>query len=104
MEHVIVVAIVFSVPISAILSGAWLRAKKLELQSGGDRRLAERVERLAAENDDLRKRVEVLETIVTSDAPVSRTRVRVGDGREAEGQGVQGAVGLAERERTAGRT
>ncbi len=92
MHDVLIVGIVFAVPISAILSSVWLRAKKLELQSGGDRKLADRVEAMAAENADLRRRIEVLETIVTSDVPIPRARVRVEDAVEDERADAAGQV------------
>ncbi len=74
-SEVLIVAIVFAVPISAIVSRAWLAARRMDAQ-GGDKRVVDRLDVLAAENADLRKRMEVLETIVTIDSPVA-TRVRV---------------------------
>lgn len=70
----LILLIVFSVPLAAIVGGYWVKVKRMELESGG-RDLDPRMRALEAENRELRQRVEVLETIVTSDAP--RTRVRV---------------------------
>lgn len=77
MTEVLVVAIVFSVPLAAILGSFWMRVKRMEFEAGG-RDLEPRLRALEAENRELRQRVEVLETIVTSDEPRrGSTRVRV---------------------------
>lgn len=79
MLPVLIVAIVFSVPLAAIVGAYWVRVKRMELESGAPARETEaRLRALESENRELRSRVEVLETIVTSDdAPKQRTRVRV---------------------------
>lgn len=79
MLPAIIVGIVFSVPLSAIVGAYWVKVKRLELESGGPaREIDARLRALEAENRELRSRVEVLETIATSDTPSSaRTRVRV---------------------------
>lgn len=77
MTEVLVVAIVFSVPLAAIVGSFWMRVKRMEFESGG-RDQEPRLRALEAENRELRQRVEVLETIVTSDEPRrGSTRVRV---------------------------
>lgn len=76
MQEAFIVAVVFSVPLAAILGGYWVRVKRIELESGGPaRELDARLRALEAENRELRSRVETLETIATSDAPRSRVRV-----------------------------
>lgn len=86
MLPALLLLILFSVPLTAILSNTYLKVKRLQLERGGDPQLAARVARLEAENQLLRERVEVLETIVTM-GDVKGSRVRV-DGRvdEAEGE------------------
>jgi predicted nuclease with TOPRIM domain len=77
MLDAIIVLIVFSVPLSAIIGSFWLKAKRIEHESGGST-LEPRLRALEAENRELRQRVETLETIVTSDEPHrGSTRVRV---------------------------
>lgn len=78
MLPVLIVAIVFSVPLAAIVGAYWVRVKRMELESGAPARETEaRLRAMESENRELRARVEVLETIVTSDEAPRRTRVRV---------------------------
>ncbi|MDB4932285.1 MAG: hypothetical protein JWM10_4769, partial [Myxococcaceae bacterium] len=80
MKDIIVVAIVFAVPITAIVSWAKIKLRRLELEAGvgGGKALEDRLMRLERERADLQERVDALESIVTMDAPVQpRTRVRV---------------------------
>jgi hypothetical protein len=80
MQDILIVAIVFAVPISAIVSWAKIKLRRLELEAGasGNRQLEDRLARLEREKADLEERVGTLESIVTMDAPVqARTRVRV---------------------------
>lgn len=80
MQEVIVVAIVFAVPISAILSWSRIKLRRLELEAGavGNRQVEERLAKLEREKAELEERVGTLESIITLDAPVpARTRVRV---------------------------
>ena len=80
MKDIIVIAIVFAVPISAIVSWAKIKLRRIELEAGagGNRLLEDRLARLEREKADLQERVGVLESIVTMDAPVqARTRIRV---------------------------
>ncbi len=72
---VIIVAIVFSVPLAAILGAYWVRVKRMEFEAGA-RDVEPRLRALEAENRELRQRVEVLETIAT-DADPARLRARV---------------------------
>lgn len=77
MLPVLIVAIVFSVPLAAIVGAFWVKVKRMEFEAGA-RDVEPRLRALEAENRELRQRVEVLETIVTSDEPQRlRTRVRV---------------------------
>lgn len=77
MQDVLVVAIVFAVPISAIWAWARVRMRRMELEAGvGSRDLTERLAKLERDNADLRERVGTLESIVTLDEQ-PRTRVRV---------------------------
>nr|BCX01372.1 MAG: hypothetical protein KatS3mg041_1418 [Bacteroidota bacterium] len=73
MQEVLIMLIVFSVPLAAILSGTYLKAQRLRAQAGPDPALrrqleamSQALERLTEENARLRRRVENLETIVTS--------------------------------------
>jgi len=59
MEAAIIIVAIFSVPLTAIISSTWLKAKKLDADLGG----SERLKRLEQENADLRRRMEVLESI-----------------------------------------
>ena len=58
----VIFAGVFSVPLTAIISSTWLKAKKLDQEAGGQR-LLEKLNRLESDNLDLRHRIEILETI-----------------------------------------
>lgn len=85
MEGIIVVAIVFSVPIAAIVSWARIKMRRMELEAGaaGDPQIEARLTRLEREKAELQTRIETLESIVTMDEPAPpRTRVRV----ESEGR------------------
>ncbi len=80
MKDILVVAIVFAVPLSAIISWAKIKLRRIELEAGaaGNRQLEDRLHRLERERADLEERIGALESIVTLDAPVqARTRVRV---------------------------
>ncbi|MDP2342152.1 MAG: hypothetical protein Q8O67_14440 [Deltaproteobacteria bacterium] len=59
----IIFAGVFSVPLTAIVSTTWLKAKKLDQEAGGQK-LLEKINRLESDKEDLRRRMEILETIV----------------------------------------
>ena len=107
MQDVLVVAIVFAVPISAIVAWSKVKLRRMELEAGaaGSRALADRLARLEREKADLAERVSVLETIVTMDAPVdARTRVRVEAARAAAVASAEDdAAALAAAARRAGR-
>jgi hypothetical protein len=86
MIELLTVAIVFAVPITAIVSWAKIKLRRLELEAGagGHRALEDRLAKLEREKADLQERVGVLESIVTMDAPVeARTRIRVEAARAA---------------------
>jgi len=55
MKDIIVVAIVFAVPISAIVSWAKIKLRRMELEAGvgGSKALEDRVNRLERERADL---------------------------------------------------
>lgn len=59
METAIIIVAIFSVPLTAIISSTWLKAKKIDAELGGN----DRLKRLEQENIDLRRRLEVLESI-----------------------------------------
>jgi hypothetical protein len=59
MEAAIIIVAIFSVPLTAIISSTWLKAKKIDADLGGN----DRLKRLEQENIDLRRRLEVLESI-----------------------------------------
>jgi hypothetical protein len=73
----VAVVMVFGIPMSAIIGSFWLKAKRLQLASGESAGTVHRLAKLEADNADLRQRVEVLETIVTTDVPANRPRVFV---------------------------
>jgi hypothetical protein len=73
MKDVLILGIIFSVPLSAILGAYWVRIKRLDAEGGGA--ADARLRALEAEARELRARVEVLETIATSDHPKGRVRV-----------------------------
>jgi len=86
MIDLLIVAIVFAVPISAIVAWSKVKMRRMELEAGagGNRALEDRVARLEREKAELAERVGVLESIVTMDAPVdARTRIRVEAARAA---------------------
>lgn len=96
MKDIIIIAIVFAVPISAIVSWARIKLRRLELEAGavGNRQLEDRLAKLERERDDLAERIGTLESIVTMDAPVqARTRVRV---EAAQAAAVASAAASAE--------
>ncbi len=105
MKDILVVAIVFAVPISAILSAAKVKLRRMELEAGagGARHLEERCAKIERENADLQQRLSVLESIVTMDAPVpARTRVRVEASQIAADDGADvAAAGAASSQRRA---
>lgn len=89
MQDVLVVAIVFAVPITAIVSWARIKMKRIEVESGvASRDLADRLARLERDNVALQERVGTLETIVTlDDRP--RTAVRIDAGSQPLREGVE---------------
>ena len=64
MTAVAVLLAIFSVPLAAILSSTYLKAKRLN-QEKADAEIHRKVRALEAEAADLRERVENLETIAT---------------------------------------
>ena len=64
MIAVLIILAVFSVPLTAIVSSTWLKARRLEIVGGGAQQRAELLA-LRLEARELRDRVEVLETIAT---------------------------------------
>ena len=76
---IIAIVMVFGIPLSAIIGSFMLKYKRMELERGGGAGAdaSRRIAQLEADNAELRKRVEVLETIVTSDVSPREARVRV---------------------------
>lgn len=68
MIAVLIILAVFSVPLTAIVSSTWLKARRLEADNGGAKLRAE-LDGMRAETRELRQRVEVLETIATGGEP-----------------------------------
>jgi len=73
----VAVVLVFGIPMSAIIGSYWLKAKRLQLASGDGAGSARRLAKLEADNADLQHRMEIIETIVTSDAAPVHPRVLV---------------------------
>ena len=73
----VAIVMVFGIPMSAIIGAYWLKAKRLQLGSGDGAGAANRLAKLEAASAELKQRVEILETIVTSDPPAIRPRVLV---------------------------
>jgi hypothetical protein len=71
---VLIILAVFSVPLTAIVSSTWLKAKRIEAQGGGG--WQREVALLREENAELRTRVEVLEEIATSGSLTSLPEAR----------------------------
>jgi hypothetical protein len=90
----VAIVMVFGIPMSAIIGSFWLKAKRLQLASGEGAGTASRLAKLEADNQDLRQRVEVLETIVTSDTSTARQRVLL----EPTPDRALAAMGAAEQE------
>jgi len=71
MNDVLIMSVIMSVPIVAILAGTLTKIKRMELEKGKStnepqlHQLEQRVALLAKENQELKHRVENLETIVT---------------------------------------
>ena len=103
MLPVLIVAIVFSVPLAAIIGAFWVKVKRMEFEAGA-RDVEPRLRALEAENRELRQRVEVLETIATDDEPQRlRTRVRVEPAATAAaGEPAESAAPAAQSARRAG--
>ena len=61
------ITMVFGIPISAILSNAYLKSKKLDLEKGGGLKKEDMLllQKALKENEELRRRIENLEEIVT---------------------------------------
>jgi hypothetical protein len=62
MEDIAILLIVFSVPLSFIWARTWLKVRTVDAETGGAR-LREQILKLEEDNKDLRRRMEVLETI-----------------------------------------
>lgn len=70
MIAVLIILAVFSVPLTAIVSSTWLKARRLEADGGGAKLRAE-LEGMRQQTRELKARVEVLETIATGGEPGS---------------------------------
>ena len=84
MTAAIIILAVFSVPLTAIVSSAWLKAKKVDAERNLAPALEQRLALLEKHNAELRERVETLETIAT--------------GMDARQLGAEGALELKELE------
>ena len=87
MEAAIILLAVFSVPLTAIVSSTYLKAKRLQT-ADGNKEIAERLKLLDRENADLRRRVEVLESIAIDTRELGRDDLRR--------RGLEGALSLQE--------
>lgn len=67
MGEVLIMAIIFSVPLTAILGRVYLKAKAIDAQRGAGADAERRLLALERENAELKARVETLETIATSE-------------------------------------
>lgn len=71
MQDVFIIGIIMSVPVTAIISGTIIKLRKMELEKQKTLappevdKLVDMAQRLAKENQDLKQRVENLETIVS---------------------------------------
>jgi hypothetical protein len=85
VDAVLVILAVFSVPLVGIISSSWLKYKKMQLDAGAaSPETARKLRLLEQQNDELRQRVETLETIAT--------------GMGATGMSLEGAQKLKELE------
>ncbi len=66
MQDALIMLTIFSVPLTALISSAWLKAKRIDAESGGQK-LLEKVKQLESDNHDLKRRMEVLESIVVNE-------------------------------------
>jgi uncharacterized protein YlxW (UPF0749 family) len=71
MTSVLILSIIFSVPIVAILSGTYIKSRKMALDKGGVDKaeletLLRALTKLNDENRQLKQRIENLETIVAT--------------------------------------
>ena len=74
MLAIFIILAVFSVPLAAIASSTYLKARRID-SSGGSQLTAD-VKLLLAQNEELQKRVEVLEEIATSSQVTSLPEAR----------------------------
>ena len=75
MEAAIILLAVFSVPLTAIVSSTYLKAKRLQA-GDGNKEIADKLKLLERENGDLRRRVEVLESIAIDTRELSRDELK----------------------------
>ena len=62
---IIAIVMIFGIPITAIISSTYIKSKKLAIEAGKVGIGGRALEKLHAENEELKRRVENLETIVT---------------------------------------
>jgi len=74
MLAIFIILAVFSVPLAAIASSTYLKARRIDAAGGGQ--LVGEVKLLQAQNEELQKRVEVLEEIATSSLTTSLPEAR----------------------------
>jgi hypothetical protein len=78
MEAIVALVMVFGVPISAILSNAYIKAKKLDLEKASMNTVdTQKIEAVLSENQQLRARIENLESIL-SEVDVDTLKLKSG--------------------------
>jgi hypothetical protein len=81
---VLIILAVFSVPLAAILSSTYIKAKRLDSEGGAA--MKKQLAALTEEHAELKKRVEVLEEIATSEqaTDLAQARAKVEELHELE--------------------
>lgn len=77
MVPILAILMVFGIPLTAILSHTWLKAKKMEAERGLGHADMQLLQALKNENEELRNRIENLETIL-SDVDLDLLRIKGG--------------------------
>ncbi len=93
MGDAIIILAVFSVPLTAIISSVWLKGKKLDAENGGTK-LREALDVVKGDNADLKRRIEVLESIAIDSRDIERGAIE-----SNRRDGIAGSRTLEEMER-----
>ncbi len=72
---IIAILMVFGIPITAIISHTWLKAKKMDAERGLGQADLQLLQALKNENEELRNRIENIETIL-SDVDLDLLRIK----------------------------